>query len=65
MSELRNILVTYFSENEIRTLCADLRVDYDDLPGATKTDKAREMIAYLGVGLWTIVALTGASPELT
>ena len=46
LSELRQILVTHFSEGELRTLCFDLDIDYDDLPGEGRTDKARELVAY-------------------
>jgi len=44
---LRETLATYFDAGELRTLCFDLGVDYDDLPGEGKTNKARELIAYL------------------
>ena len=43
---LRKILVERFSEGELRTLCFDLKVDYDSLPGQGKADKARELVAY-------------------
>jgi len=44
---LRETLATYFDAGELRTLCFDLGVDYDDLPGEGKANKARELIAYL------------------
>jgi hypothetical protein len=47
LSRLRQILATRFSESELRTLCFDLGIDYDDLPGQEKASKARELIAYL------------------
>lgn len=47
MTRLRQMLVKYFNEEELRTLCFDLVVDYDDLPGTGKTNKARELISYL------------------
>jgi hypothetical protein len=34
------------SEGELRTLCADLGVDYESLPPGGKADKARELVAY-------------------
>jgi formylglycine-generating enzyme required for sulfatase activity len=34
----------YFSEEELRTLCYELEIDYDDLPARGKTSKARELI---------------------
>jgi len=45
--QLREMLTTYFDAGELHTLCFDLEVDYDDLPGEGKVDKARELIAYL------------------
>ena len=36
-----------FSEGELRTLAFDLRVDFENLPGHGKKDKARELILYL------------------
>jgi hypothetical protein len=44
---LRQILVHHFSLEELRTLCADLGVSYDELPGEGQEAKARELIAYL------------------
>jgi hypothetical protein len=45
--KLRRILATRFSDGELRTLCFDLGVDYESLPGEATTDKARELIAHL------------------
>jgi hypothetical protein len=45
-AKLRRTLTTCFNESELRDLCFDLRVDYDDLPGQSKADKARELVAY-------------------
>lgn len=36
-----------FSDGELRDLCFDLGVDYENLSGATKSDKARELILYM------------------
>lgn len=44
---LRYLLVTRFDENELRTLCFDLGIDYDDLPATGKVNKARELVACL------------------
>lgn len=44
---LRRVLVQYFSEEELQTLCYDLRVDYEDLPGESKTQKAISLIINL------------------
>jgi hypothetical protein len=45
--ELYCRLVERFNEGELRTLCFRLGIDYDDLIGEGKSDKARELIAYL------------------
>ncbi len=44
---LRQALVRDFGIEELRTLCYDLGVDYDDLPGEGKEAKARELVASL------------------
>lgn len=46
--QLRQLLTTHFDLEELRMLCFDLDVDYDDLRGEGKTNKARELVAYLG-----------------
>lgn len=43
---LRKALVQYFDLEEIKTLCFDMGVDYDDFPGDTKSSKARSLITY-------------------
>ena len=43
---LRQAISNHFRRGEIRTLCFDLRIEYDDLPGETKDDMARELVAY-------------------
>jgi formylglycine-generating enzyme required for sulfatase activity len=48
LSKLRQILATRFNEGELRDLCFDLGLDYGDLVGETRSDKARELVAYLG-----------------
>ena len=45
---LRERLIQYFDDEELRTLCSDLGVEYDSLPGKGKEAKARELVAYLG-----------------
>lgn len=47
VSALREILVESLNLEEFRTLCYDLSIDYDELPGESKTAKCRELIAYL------------------
>lgn len=46
LRHLRDILTTYFNESELRDLCFDLNIDYDNIPGRGKADKARELIVY-------------------
>ncbi|MDQ1301718.1 MAG: hypothetical protein QG637_1640 [Chloroflexota bacterium] len=46
-TQLRQLLDERFSDGELRTLCCDLDVDYDDLPGSGKADKARELVSYM------------------
>lgn len=43
---LRRRLVDYYSLEDIRTLCFDLGVDFDSLPGEGKDGKARELVIY-------------------
>ena len=44
--KLRQILTSYFSEEELRDLVFDMNLDYETLPGASKAGKARELIAF-------------------
>ena len=44
--KLRRSISILFNESELRDLCFDLGLDYDDLPGAGKKDKARELVGY-------------------
>jgi len=44
---LREVLDQRFSLEELKTLCFDLRVDYEDLGGEGKGGKARELVAYM------------------
>jgi hypothetical protein len=45
---LRRQLDEAFNDSELRNLCFDLGVSYDDLNGENKSDKARELISHLG-----------------
>ena len=47
LSRLRRNLDEYFNEEELRSLCADLNVDYEDLPAQGKESKIRELVSYL------------------
>ena len=41
---LQRQLVEYFDLSELKTLCFELGMDYDELGGETKSDKARELV---------------------
>jgi len=43
---LRRLIADHFDIEELRTLCFDLGVDYDDLRGEGKTGKVRELVAH-------------------
>ena len=45
-SRIRELLNERYNEGELRSLVFDLGVDYENLPGNTKDDKARELIRY-------------------
>ncbi len=46
-SQLRRILVDHFDADELKTLCFELQIEYDDLLGTSRAGKARELITYL------------------
>ena len=43
---LRKQLHALFSISELQILCVDLSIEYEDIPGNTRTDKVRELIDY-------------------
>ena len=45
LARLRQDIVEHFDDSDLRDLCFDMGIDYDDLPGQSKKDKARELIA--------------------
>ncbi len=47
LAPLRRALVAHFDLEELRTLCFDLGVDYDALPGQGKVNKARDLLLHL------------------
>lgn len=47
LTQLRQSLLDHFSEEELRTLCFDLGIDYDDLPASGRAAKARELVSHL------------------
>ena len=46
LARLRRTLVERLDEGDLRDLCFDLGTDYNDLPGETRADRARELILY-------------------
>jgi hypothetical protein len=47
LSRLRNLMDETFSDEDLRDLCLDLRVDYDNLPARAKRGKIQELILLL------------------
>ncbi|MBK9711790.1 MAG: tetratricopeptide repeat protein [Kouleothrix sp.] len=47
LAELHQILSRRFDEGELRTLCFNLKIDYDSLSGEGKVNRARELLSYL------------------
>jgi hypothetical protein len=47
LTKLRQILSHRFDEEELRTFCIDLGLDYESLAGRGKDGKAREIVEYL------------------
>jgi hypothetical protein len=43
---LRELITEHFGEEDLRTLCFDLGLDYDDLPGRGRPNKIRDLIAH-------------------
>ncbi|MCA9942348.1 MAG: hypothetical protein KC449_02655, partial [Anaerolineales bacterium] len=44
---LRKLLIQHFSLDELQVLCFDLGLDYEELPGDTRTTKMHDLIEYL------------------
>jgi hypothetical protein len=47
LAKLHQNIATYFGDEELRSLCFDLGVDYADLPARNKDGMARELVAYM------------------
>jgi len=45
-AKLRQVLGENFNDTELRNLCFDLKIDYENLSGENKADIAREIAAY-------------------
>jgi hypothetical protein len=43
---LRQNVIEYFDESDLRDICFDMDIDYENLLGQSKRDKARELVAY-------------------
>ncbi len=46
LPRLRHLIAQHFSIEEIQNMCFDLSVEYENLPGTTRNDKAREVVSY-------------------
>jgi len=47
LSEIHQLLVDKLSQEEVKTLCFNLGVDYEELPPGGKSSKVRELLLYL------------------
>ena len=45
-ARLRKNIDTYFNEDDIRTICYDLSIDYESISGESKSAKIRELLAF-------------------
>ena len=48
LTQIHKLLEQYFDLEEIRTLCFDLNVDFDDVRGEGKSARIRELLLDLG-----------------
>ncbi len=46
LPQLRDLITRYFNDSELRDLCFDLGIDYENLGGDNKAAKARELVGY-------------------
>jgi hypothetical protein len=46
VKSLRDVLTNRFSEGELRTLCVDMNIEYENLPGSRKADLSMELVAH-------------------
>lgn len=47
LTQIHQLLVANFDEEELKTLCPSLGLTYDDLPASGRVNKARELVTYL------------------
>jgi hypothetical protein len=45
-AKLRDEIDFYFNEEELKNLCFDLRIEYENLSGTTKIDRCRELVKH-------------------
>jgi hypothetical protein len=65
--KIREILTNRFSEGELKTLAFDLGIDYENLPGGSKADTARELVRYCerkGLVRELVTAITEVHPKV-
>ncbi len=46
LTQVRQLLNEGLNKSELSDLCFDLHIEYDNLPGESKSDKARELVSY-------------------
>jgi hypothetical protein len=46
LPQLRDFITRNFNDSELRDLCFDLGIEYENLGGDNKSAKARELVAY-------------------
>ena len=47
LAKLRKLITQYFNEDDLKTFCFDLELDYDDLGAIGKSGKVRELVALM------------------
>jgi hypothetical protein len=47
MRKVRQLISQFFDDNELRDLCFDLDIQYENLPGDNKLGKVRELLQYV------------------
>ena len=65
LTQLHQFIVAHYSLDELRTLCFDLDVNYDDLGGEALSGKARELIlrVYRERNLDKLLTLLATTPS--
>ena len=46
INEMRRLVAKHFNLAELKDLCHDLKVEYEDIPGNTRFEKANELVSY-------------------